>query len=179
MTVLSQASSSVYVRPTRSIGGLILDVTVSERHEDELEITGHPVEQGAEITDHAFVKPVRVTIEAGHSDSGGSSSGDSRSVETYEALLALQKKREPFDLVTGKRVYSNMLIKTLSVTTDISTEHVLMVRAELQEVIITTIQTVEVPRSRQKHASKTSGVAEKGQKQLKPTSSSALKQIFG
>ncbi|MDD3310948.1 phage baseplate protein [Pseudodesulfovibrio sp.] len=178
-SVLSNNSSAVYVRPSRSIGGIVLDVTVSEQHQDELEITSHPVEQGAEITDHAFAKPATVSIEAGHSDSGGSSTGDSRAVEAYEALLKLQDSREPFDLVTGKRAYTNMLIRSLAVTTDKATEHVLSVRAELQEVKIATVQTVSVPKSRQKHAARTASPSKTGQKQVKAANSSGLRQLFG
>ena len=185
--VLNSNTEAVYVRPARSIGGIALDVTVSERHDDDLEITGHPVEQGAEITDHAYPNPAKVTVEAGHSDAGGSSDGssggDRRCVEVYEALRELQRSREPFDLVTGKRVYSNMLIKSLSVVTDAQSETVLSVKAELQEVLIATAQAVSIPRSRQRHASRTGGVDQKGQKQAEPVNKSAmriaLEGVFG
>lgn len=176
--VLSKNTTSVYVRPARSIGGIVMDVTVSEQHQDDMEITGHPVEKGAEVTDHAFMKPARVTIAGGQSDSGGTSTGDSRAVEAYEALLKLQDSREPFALVTGKRAYENMLIASLTVVTDRETEHVLSFRAELQEVLIATIQTVEVPRSRQRHASRTASPAKTGQKQVKEVSESTAYQII-
>lgn len=176
--ILSQNTEAVYVRPVRSIGGITLDVTISENHEDTTDITEHPVEKGAAITDHAYPNPATVTIEAGQSDSGGASAGDRRSVEAYEALLKLQAEREPFDLVTGKRVYSNMLVKSLAVTTDAQTEHVLLVKAELQEIIIATVQAVSIPRSRQRHASRTGSVEEKGQKQTEPVSKSALAILF-
>ncbi|MGE4191784.1 MAG: phage baseplate protein [Pseudodesulfovibrio sp.] len=179
MTVLSSNATRVYVRPARSIGGLVLDVTVSEQHEDTVETTAQPVEQGAEITDHAFVKQARVTIEAGHSDSGGSKSGDTRSVEAYQALLALQKSREPFDLVTGKRSYANMLIKSLTVVTDPKTEHVLSVKAEVEEVLFATVSVVAVPKSRQRHAAKTAGPVKSGQKQLKPDDKSGILILSG
>ena len=42
----------------RSIGGIIPDVTIEEVHTDEIELTQHPVQQGAAITDHKFKKPV-------------------------------------------------------------------------------------------------------------------------
>lgn len=177
--ILSQNETPVYVRPARSIGGLVLDVTVSEQHEDELEITTQPVEQGAEISDHAFAKQARVTIEAGHSDSGGSETGDTRSAEAYQALLKLQGSREPFDLVTGKRTYANMLIKSLTVVTDPQTEHVLSVKAELQEILFATVSEVAVPRSRQRHAAKTAGPTQTGQKQLQPARKSILKLAAG
>lgn len=164
--ILSKSSEAVYVRPVRSIGGITMDVTVEEHHTDELEITEHPVQQGASVTDHAYLLPKSVTITAGASDCGGSDGGDRRSVEVYEALLKLQDAREPFDLVTGKRTYKNMLIKSLTETTDEKTELVLLVTAELRQVILVNVETVAVPRSRQRNGAQTGGVDQKGRKQL-------------
>lgn len=64
-------------RPARSIGPIVAQVTISERHEDTLEITEHPVEQGAAIADHAFKRPATVVITAAWSNSpgGGQESG--------------------------------------------------------------------------------------------------------
>ncbi len=157
---------TVFIRP-RGIGDITMDVTVEESHTDELEITSHPVEQGASVTDNAYLRPSAVTVRAGASDSGGDAvSGASRCVEIYEALLELQGKREPFDLYTGKRAYGNMLIKSLGVTTDRDTEKVLMVTAELRQVILASVQTVSVPRSRQRRGHVTGGVDERGRRQL-------------
>lgn len=46
----------------RSIGSIVANVTVEEHHHDELEITDHPVERGATISDHAYKRPNEVTI---------------------------------------------------------------------------------------------------------------------
>lgn len=51
----------------------IPDATIEEVHNDELEITDHPVEQGASISDHAFKRPPDVVITAGWSDSPNNS----------------------------------------------------------------------------------------------------------
>lgn len=179
MTYLSQSPQPVYVRPVRSIGGLIMDVTIEETHTDELEITEHPVEQGAAVTDHAYLKPCTVTIRAGVSDSGGQSAGERRSVEAYEALLKLQGSREPFDLVTGKRVYANMLIRSLTSTTEEGSENALIFTAELRQVLLANVATVAVPRSRQRYGAKTGGVDQQGQKQAEPVKRSGLDYIFG
>lgn len=48
---------------------------IEERHTSELEITEHPVEQGAAIADHAFVKPVVVSIVYGWSNSPSQPAG--------------------------------------------------------------------------------------------------------
>lgn len=164
--VLSSTTQTVSIHPQRSIGGIIMDVTVEETHTDELEITEHPVEQGASITDHAYMKPSTVTIRAGASDSGGEAPAERRCVEIYEQLLELQGSREPFDLVTGKRSYQNMLISSLTEVTDRTTGSVIHVTAELRQVLLATVQTVAVPRSRQRHGHKTGGVDQRGQQQL-------------
>ncbi|WP_368855305.1 phage baseplate protein, partial [Escherichia coli] len=44
--------------------------------------------------------------------------------ETYQQILDLQSSRIPFDVVTGKRLYSNMLIRAIEVTTDRTSENV-------------------------------------------------------
>lgn len=176
-TTLSSTPETVYVRPRRSIGGLVMDVTVEETHTDELEITEHPVEQGAAVTDHAYLKPAAVTIKAGVSDSGPVSRGDKPSVVMYEELRKLQASREPFDLVTGKRVYRNMLIKSLSVPDDAATANALIFTAELQQIIMATVKAVTIPRARQRKR-KTNATTDKGQVQAE-SRRSALSQAFG
>ena len=145
MSVLSSAQGGpVLVRPRRSIGGLYPQVVVEEAHEDSLEITEHPVEQGAAVNDHAFKKPEAVTIRGGVSDSSPGD-GDKPSQEFYEKLLELQAKREPFDIVTGKRMHKNMLLESLTVVTDPDTENCLMFTAQCREVIIVKTQVASVP----------------------------------
>lgn len=166
MSALSSARGEpVLVRPRRSIGGLYPQVVVEEAHEDSLEITEHPVEQGAAVNDHAFKKPQTVTIRGGVSDSS-SGGGEKPSQEFYEKLLELQAKREPFDIVTGKRLYKNMLLESLTVITDPDTENCLMFTAQCREVIIVKTQVASVPpRARHARPGKTGATTDAGQKQ--------------
>lgn len=158
----------------RNLGGLQFAVTVEEQHEDKLSITEHPVEQGANINDHAYVNAAVVTIRAGVSDTAG----EGKAREMYDKLIELQRKREPVSIVTGKRLYENMLLENISTMTDKATEKTLLVTAQCREVIIVRTQTASVPpRSRHKNAAKTGGVSDKGQKQAKPQS--ILKAGFG
>lgn len=165
MSTLSQAQGeSILLRSRRSIGGLYPDVVVEESHEDSLEITEHPVEQGAAINDHAFKKPETVTIRGGVSDS--TSGTENTAIEFYEKLLELQKEREPFDIVTGKRLHKNMLIESLTVVTGPDTENSLAFTAQCREVIIVKTQVTSVP-PRKNHANggKTGETTDKGQQQ--------------
>ena len=171
MNWLSQSEEPTTLRPQRSIGGVTFDVVVEEQHEDTLEITEHPVEHGANISDHAYRNPCKVVIKGASSESTyGLPVWDSYNVTLYNALLALQNAREPFDIVTGKRKYSNMLLEKLTVTTTPDSEHALMVTAECREVIIVRTQVMAVPAEpgRHRNPAKTGGTANKGQKQAVP-----------
>lgn len=75
----SQGLQMLTVKPKRgffpssssgsSISQIVAQCTIEETHEDELEMTDQPVEQGAAITDHAFVRPAQLTVLCGWSDS--------------------------------------------------------------------------------------------------------------
>lgn len=184
---LSKSSQPTLIRPQRSLGGLVFDVVTREVHEDSLVITEHPVEAGAPVSDHAYLKPATVSISGGVSDAGSSldsssvaSSGDKRSITLYEQLRKLQSAREPIDIVTGKRSYTNMLIETISTTTDATTGDALMVTADCREVNIVQTRTTTIPpRSRHADGAKTGGVSDKGDKQLQSDKRSVISEAAG
>lgn len=124
----------------RMIGGIRPNIVLEEVGRDTTFITNHPVEKGAAISDHAFMMPVEVEIRCAWSDSSGGYQGYSR--QMYEALQGLQIAREPFTVVTGKRMYSNMLIAGLEITTNATAEFALLARIFCREVIIVSTQTV-------------------------------------
>jgi hypothetical protein len=104
---------------------------------------------------------MKVVVTAGMSGREGGGIPE----ETYGKLLELQKSREPFSIITGKREYENMLIQSISVTTDADTENVLMVILDCREVIIAETETAQVPPSRQAQAAKTQNTRQGGTKQ--------------
>lgn len=163
--------------PRRAIASFNATVTIEEIGSDELEITQHPVQQGASITDHAYVKPSTLTIRAMWND-------DDRPLsETYQLLLQLQASRVPFDIVTPKRIYSNMLFKSLGQTTDALTENVLSINAEFMEIFITALEVVTVPpRAQQKDPGKTGATQNAGKKNATEETArrrSALRALAG
>lgn len=73
------ALSLLYIKPQRGFTGadgtqIVAHATIEESHTDELVMTDHPVEQGAVITDHAYVQPAEVVITAGWSNSPNNTS---------------------------------------------------------------------------------------------------------
>jgi len=163
MTVLNGLTSAIagqvediLLRQGRSIGTLIPGVVVEEQHEDELTITSHPVAVGANISDHAVKEPANLIMRCGWSTSGtifnigADLQLSPNPQDAYATLQAMQNSRQPINVVTGKRSYQNMLIRRLTVITDIESENALMAEVELHEVIIanttlTTTPTVTNP----------------------------------
>lgn len=174
--------SSILVRPARSIGQFVAQVTLEETHRDEMIITEHPVEQGAAIADHAYKRPAELTIKCAWSNSKGDNAPQSDAVlqgnspeqikDIYAKFLELQASREPFEVVTGKRIYTNMLIQSCTVTTSKEFENSLQMTVMLRQVIIVSTRVVNVsaPTSAQKQPEVTDPPVVLGAKMLRSES---------
>jgi len=188
-------SQTIIVKPKRLIGPFSADVTLREKHHDQLSLTAHPVEFGSTISDHAFLMPCELLLTVGWSNSphadnlvaavAGAVTGTVAAVQsfltgsevrqvndTYTKLLQLQASRVPFDVYTGKRIYRNMMIVSLDTETNSETENSLIVNVELREVIVVNTATVSVPApaSNQRNPSSTQATTNLGAKSLQPGS---------
>ncbi|WP_291348079.1 MULTISPECIES: phage baseplate protein [unclassified Acinetobacter] len=172
----------------RTIMGLFADVTVEEKHKDELKVTEHPTEIGAAISDHAFKEPPEVTMKVGWSESAGTLNGflgdtvlggNTSLTIVYQTLLQLQEQALPLIISTGKRLYTNMLIKSLGCTTDLQTENVLMIDITFKKVLMVSTQTTFIAIENQASPEATAGVADGGTVQAKEVSASVLGQVVG
>lgn len=138
--------------PKRKIGPINVQVPINENTTDILTITKQPVQQGAAITDHSYKEPTIFSMTALFKDNSlisgllNTFSGNGLS-KIYKELLDLQNSRVPFDVVTPKRIYKNVLFATLSQTTDKATENCLSISAGFQEVIIVGVSTVQLIRA--------------------------------
>jgi hypothetical protein len=189
-------AASILIKPRRGfsspgVSDFVAQVVIEENHQDEVQITDHPVEQGAMITDHAFELPSTLTLKYGWSDSPsannllgaaafsvagtaaavqslvtGNQVGQTRDV--YDKLLTLKAKRIPFTVYTGKRRYTDMLIKTIAVTTDSAHEHDLIATIGLRQVLIAkvSVAAVSAPVANQANPQLTAPAVNSGTKQL-------------
>lgn len=184
----------VLMQPRRSIGVVLPDCVVLESHMDEVVVTNHPVEIGAPISDHAYRQPAGVVIKAGWSPSRPAIGGVLGSVipvsaglvslagslfggsgdylgDVYEKLRALQLSGEPFDIVTGKRKYSNMMMMALAVETDAKSEYMLGATITCREVILVKTTTTRMPpAAQQANPASTAAPAQRGA--VQPTAAS-------
>lgn len=179
--------SAIFHLQSRKIDLLIPSVVTSENHTDTLVITDHPIEKisnnstAGTIVDNAYKRPDEVIMQCGFA--GGGSLLDPLNTtaiglsyrlspkEVYQKLRDLQSSRLPFDVVTGKRVYHNMLIKTIEVTTDINSENVLNCKLTLREVIMSrTLRICVADKSDMRDGVSTSAVQNTGTKSTTPVS---------
>ncbi|WOE32185.1 MULTISPECIES: phage baseplate protein [unclassified Acinetobacter] len=183
---ITDTVGSLLVGGNRSVMGMFADVVVKETHKDEWIITEHPVEYGSPISDHVYKVPEEVTMEMGWSESagklnsllGGSFIGLSMSLRgIYQGFLALGGQK--LMISTGKRLYTNMVIKNIHCETDMTTENALILKITFKKVIIATTKETEVLIEDQKNPEVTSGVQNEGTKQAQPVNQSLVTQISG
>jgi len=157
------AFENLFIRTQKAIGGIQLDAVISESHVNEVSLTNNPVELGAEITDHAVVQPKRLNIVAQVSDTPmglaafgqivdlvtglfGTSTTDNitRSNAAYNAIVQLQEAREPIEIQTKLKLYTNMIITNVSVQQDKNTSRIVRMSIDVQQVIITQSEIVQL-----------------------------------
>ena len=147
----------IYSIKKAKIGNVTVDASVSEVHNAASEISTNPIEDGADITDHVRNLPLSMTMQGIISDTPitfalidniyGLSKvfgKTSRSQDEYAKILKLRDSREPFDVVTGLRVYKNMILKNFQVNRTAQTGKSISFTAELQQIEIVKTKNVEV-----------------------------------
>lgn len=134
-----------------NIGGYFFDAIFSVDTEHSLTITQHPVQTGANISDHAFVNPIRISMQVGVSDAMAyragadyGADGSTKSVQAYRLLCKLQELRMPMNVVTRLNTYKNMLIESIEVNDDVSTLCALKATVNLVQVLVVNVGTEKV-----------------------------------
>lgn len=173
MSFLGAPLTDVLIQPQRKIGSIQVQVVISENTTDTLTVTKQPVQQGASITDHAYLEPVvfAATIYFQNSLSQSLS-------EIYQSILDLQSSRIPFDIITPKRFYSSMLMTTVSQATDKRTENILSVSISCQQIIIVPVSITQVARHSQKNPATTGATQNAGKKSALRVGADAAKTFF-
>lgn len=159
MSFLSQPISLIPTGTKRMVGAIQVQTVINESATDTLTVTKQPVQQGASITDHAYSEPTAFS----HTIYFAANLGVSLS-KLYQQLLTLQQSRTPFTIITPKRIYTNMLMTTLSCTTDQRTENTLAITAAYQNIILVPIGTLQVSRTNQRNAATTGQTVPSGKK---------------
>ena len=168
--------SIVFRRPPgqpNAINQIILDATISERHDHSSEVTTHPIETGGFVADHIYENPRVVTIEGEITDSpivpfnimAGLSA---RRLEAYDQLVLIHKARAVVRLVTGLKVYADMVMRSLSVPRDPGTGGRLQFSAEFVEIRQVTSEVVGVATPKPEQKDKVVAEQSRGRQEVRP-----------
>ena len=129
------------------------DAVEVEDHTFETESTDEPVDIGVSLTDHAFDKPIKISITAAVSDIPPpgkendifSAEGPSRSLSAYAWLRSMQRAHEPFSVQTGLDLFPSMMIGSLRIKKDAPHANILYFTVELKEILWASTAVVFYP----------------------------------
>lgn len=187
---------------------IIAQAVMEEQHMDEMEVTQHPVETGAPITDHAYVRPAHLKLTLMWSNSPpvnaqltntlvGAATANSNAAnavvgavlqaqaalsytstqqgaaidsvnDAYAKLLKLMQTRSLFSVITAKRLYRNMICKSLRTGTTWKTANVLTIEMDCQQVFLVKTSVTALPADLQANPQNTASYQSNGSKGLVP-----------
>lgn len=167
---MAEEITLLFRKTKASIGSVEVDASITETHTGTAEVTDHPVEQGAAVSDHVRVQPATLTLEGFVSNTPLPLSSDpltrrnslgvefdsrssmdlSRAGQAYTDLERLKNAGELFTVVTMLRSYDNMLMTSLVVPRDATTGDGLRFSATFKQVRLATSRTVQATTSEDK-----------------------------
>lgn len=157
------------------IDGFEIDAEVTSDPAFDSAVTEHPVEDGANLTDHVRALPIVLSIEGVVTNTPigtiaerrGDVDSDGTLVhlpadDALAWMLAIRDRREPVTVLTSLRSYDNMVMQSFSAPRNASTGDALRFKATFKQIVLATNErtTVLVPERPKK--------ANKGQKPSTP-----------
>jgi hypothetical protein len=148
-----------------------LDASMSETYSHDATVTEHPVEEGANITDHVRVQQFRLAIDGfvtNHAISRALVNLDfTRAEDIYTILRDWQKQAARLTVTTGLDEFEDLVLKSFTVTRDKETGNALPVQLQLVEIQTAESQTSTAKAPAIKAAKKKKVAAKKVKKEEK------------
>lgn len=134
-----------------TIGGIQVDVSIRESHDTANEISESPIEVGSDIADHVKKRPDEFSMTGVLSNIPSSAIARAELETTgntaekrYAELQDLVNNKETFEVITGLRVYTNMVFTQFGVDRDNRTGEIIQFRATMREIEFAQSETVTV-----------------------------------
>ena len=166
--------SQIAAQGTAAFTVINVDATLSELHSAEIELTSHPVETGANITDHARQKPREIKLDgfitntpvdnslanaaarampalgmvlAAGQSVAGALIGSSITRDAFDKFQQLYTNATLVNVFTPYRTYANMIMVSFSCPREQANGDALRFTAKFREVFFVTSQIVTIPNS--------------------------------
>lgn len=173
-----------------TIGGIQVDVSVREIHTQTAEVSEHPVETGSDVADHKRTHPAQLSMEGVLSNLPTNLADritlDKTAQVRYRELIDLFELSETFQIVTGLRVYDNMIATRFGVERNQDTGEIVRFVADFRELVFADAEEVEPLIPNTNDAPKVKKESDLGPKATKPAppaaagaSKSVAKKLLG
>ena len=127
------------------------DAIMKADHVTALKITDHPVQNGANMVDHAYILPAHLVLEISMSDVMDSFIADqftgdyaSRSVSAYQQLLKMQADRLPLTVTARLNSFDNMLIESIATSEDNKNIYSMKALVTFKQIFVAQVSTLKV-----------------------------------
>jgi len=142
--VIKTADAAIEVEP---------DVSVTESHVRQAQVTEHPVEDGSVIGDHKIYKPKVISLTAVISDTPlgllqlvaqvfqNPFATKTVSQKGWDNLNKMYSEDEPIEIITGLESYTNMHIENLVANRNANTTGGVSFRARFKEIKVVETKT--------------------------------------
>lgn len=193
------STSLVYRSGPTKIDEVELDCSISESHVGEVEVTEHPVEEGADVADHSRPKPDSLTLEGIVSNTpitraqrkraisllGGGAQFESNTTAdqkqgvagyaeaAYAKLRELRESGKLISVVTQIRTYPSMIMTSLTIPRDGKTGDALRFTAVFRRIVVVKNKSTKKVVSREPKAQSKSKA---GKQTAKPANESQRKK---
>lgn len=124
----------------------VFDAIIRAEHTNSRRITEHPVQTGANISDHSFRLPARVSLEIGMSDVMSSynlgqweGEANPKSVTAFLKMREIQDSGQPVSLFTRLDWYYDMVIESIYAPDDHTTLFGLKATITFRQIITAAI----------------------------------------
>ena len=120
-----------------AISGVVLDAVLNEDHAYNSRVTNYPIENGLIISDHIINEPDTLQITGVVSDTPLSFLAPfNNSINAFNTLVEIHNRRERITVVTGIKVYTDMVITSLQVPRTIQSGQSLTFVIDLQKIFL-------------------------------------------
>ena len=157
MSVL-QTVSMLFEPAQARIGEVLLDVAITETHTLSARVTEHPLETGCSLSDHVQLLPTTLQLEGIVSNTPTSFLGTplfhlgDRTDAAYKMLEALFQARQPVQIVTSLKTYSNMVLENLTIQREARTAGALRFSCSAKQIRWAESQVIRLPKPKEKRA---------------------------
>jgi hypothetical protein len=148
--IRGRATNGASITDADGFALITLDATTSENHSESMSVTDHPIEEGGVVTDHLQPDPIELTITGVISNTplftGDASLDIDRDFRAWEELRRIKDDKEIVSVVTPRRTYDNMVIKSISDTAGEGAPAWIEPTIVFRQILIASAEMVKIPR---------------------------------